>query len=196
MHWLGWSWIIFCVESVVNTFVSVKRDSKNMTNCKWLVWNFTTVIPIKKKSNLIKYPLSEPHFQVLIFQFSCSVSAFSALSPGRDIIIQTLMECFRQVAQNLYLLWFQWQLKFWELLNTGHVSPSACIDFVQNMGFFTWCDLFPWQFLSRVHWHPKDKWGQRTIWAEVLVIFWQVLVTFWGISSTLESCSLVQSNMN
>lgn len=78
-----------------------------MANCKWLVWNFTTVIQIKKKNLIksLKYPLSEPqHFQVFIFQFSCSVSASSTLSPRRDIIIQTLMEHFRQVAQNLYLL--------------------------------------------------------------------------------------------
>lgn len=85
------------------------------------------------KKNLIKsliYPLSELDFQVLIFQFSFSVSVFSALSPRRDTIIQTLMEHFRLVAQNLNLPLFQWQLKIFELLNTEHVSPSAFIDFV------------------------------------------------------------------
>lgn len=59
------------------------------------------------------------------------------------------MKHFRQVAQKLYLLQFQWQLRICEPLNTRHVSPVLILFGILDLeDFFIRHDLFPWQFLG------------------------------------------------
>lgn len=119
-------------------------------------------------------PQHKNHF--LIFQFLCSVSTFSALSPKRDIIIQTLMEHYMtggsealftgisMTAQNLGT--FKHRTCFTKCL------CWLCLELLDLEDFSIWPS--PWYFYEHTHphkhtvafWHPKAKWDQRAIWPE------------------------------